>query len=571
MIRSRGHENKASESPALFHEEPLAEKEQNVPVKTEQDPRSLEGALPDQTPPTTAEYPTGIRFVLIISSLAAALMLGSLDLNIVSTAVPRITDAFHTVSDVGWYASALRLSACAMQFLFGKSYRLFCTKHVFLVANGLSLLGSLLSGAAVDSSMLIVGRAVAGVGFAGLLSGCYAELVYIVPLRRRPIWISVLGALESVAIVGAPLLGGVVTQYLSWRWCFWISLPVGAVTLVFMVFALPKDEMHGDVAGLTLKQKLVQLDIPSNVLLLLSLTSLFLALSWGDTRYPWSDGRVIGPLVTSVVLALLFAANQIRLGDAAVLPPRIFRQRSVAAGFLFVSCTNSVINVSEYYLPTYFQAVLGVSPATSGYFLAPIIVGGAVGALLGGFGTSHTGYYGPFVLLAAVLMPIATGLISTFGIAAHTGRILGYIALAGIANGIGFTGPYTAVQTVMAEDDVPSAMSVLLFSQSFGPAVSLAVAQLLFTNNLVRHLQGLIPSTGVGAIQDQGLMQLVADAQAGPRRTAVLMGILESLRAVWYLVVGLACLTFVGCVLIEWRSIKSKASRREMPQAETKA
>lgn len=556
MVRPQGCEEKANE-PKVIDDEKPSENALEATMQSDHDLKVLEEA--SRAPEAAPNYPTGFRFVLIVASLAAALMLGSLDVNIVSTAVPRITDDFHTVSDVGWYSSALRLCACAFQFIFGKSYRLFSTKNVFIVANCISMLGSLLCATAVDSPMLILGRSVAGVGFAGLLSGCYAELVHIMPLQRRPKWLSILGALESIAILGAPLLGGVLTQYLNWRWCFWINLPVGFVTLVLVIFALPKDETHGDVAHLTLKQKVIQLDIPSNLLLLSSLTSLFLALTWGGVRYPWSDGRVIGPIVTTFVLALLFVANQVRLGDAAVLPPRILRHRAVAAGFVFIALTNSIGNVISYWLPTYFQAVRGVDPATSGYLLTPLIVGGAAGALLAGFATSHTGAYGPFILLAGILMPVAAGLISTFDVATSTGRMLGYITLAGLGTGIGFAGPYTAVQALLAKEDVPLGMSVLIFSQSFGPAIFLAVAQQLFTNGLVGNLQGLIPGMGAGAIEELGLTQLVADVpRAGGRRAAVLLGIVESLRTVWYLVVVLACLAFVGGALIEWRSIKAK-------------
>jgi MFS family permease len=507
--------------------------------------------------PGEANYLTGAKFWFLMLNLAAVLVLSSIDMNIVATAVPSITDYFHTVADVGWYSSAFRLCQCAFQFVFGKAYKLFSIKRVFLLANAISIAGSLLCGAATTSTMLIVGRAVTGLGSAGLLSGCFVILVQSTPLRRRPMFTGVMGAVEGLATLSAPLLGGAIVQSLGWRWCFYINAPIGAVTLLLTMCCFSDTPKPSDVARMVLKQKISQLDLVSNLLFIPALTGLFLAFSWAGTKYSWDSGPVIGPFVAFAVLITAFVYNQIRRGDAAALPLRIMKRRSVIAGCIFIMCGNSTGNVLEYYLPTYYQVVRGYTPAKSGYMMLPIIIAGTIGALVHGFGTSAFGYYAPFMLFASIIMPIAAGLITTFKINTSFAQLIIYTAFSGLAYGIGFSGPQNAVQTVLAAEDVPLGTSVMLFAQSFGPTVAVAIAQVLFVNQLSTNLSGLVPGLSGANIENIGLTQIVTSAPPAKSRE-VLVAIDKSLIQTWYLVVGLACATMVGSLLIEWRSVKSR-------------
>jgi len=503
------------------------------------------------------EYPAGAKVWLIMLTIGAGLILTCIDMNIVATAVPSITEYFHTVADVGWYSSAFRLCVCAFQFVFGKAYTLFSVKRVFLLANAISIAGSLLCGTATTSTMLVIGRAVAGLGSAGLLSGCFVILVQSIPLRRRPMFVAVMGGIEGVATLAAPLLGGALTQSLNWRWCFYINAPIGAVTLLLTMCCFSDTRKPSDVARMTFKQKVSQLDLLSNLLFLPALTSLFLAFSWAGTKYPWDSGRVVGPLITFAVLLAAFVYNQFRRGGAAALPPRVIKRRTVIAGFIFMMCANSTGNILEYYLPTYYQIVRGYSPTKSGYMMLPILIGATIGSLVHGAGTSAFGYYAPFMLFASIIMPIAAGLITTFKSNTSFAQLIMYTAFSGLAYGIGFSGPQNAVQTVLPAEDVPLGLSVMLFAQSFGPAVTVAIAQVLFTNQLSANLSGLVPGLSRANIENNGLTEIVTSVSPAKVRE-VLVGVDESLIQTWYLVVGLACATMVGSLLMEWRSVKSK-------------
>ncbi|CAJ2507215.1 Uu.00g084010.m01.CDS01 [Anthostomella pinea] len=486
------------------------------------------------------EYPTGAKFYIIVLSLCLILVLEGLDESIVSTAVPAITDHFHTVADIGWYSSAYRLPLCAFQFFFGKLYKIFSVKRVMLASVGIFLLGSLLCATAATSKMFVLGRAVAGLGCAGILAGCYTLLVQILPLRLRPLYAGLFGGIETVAVVVAPVLGGVLTQSLSWRWCFWISLPIGApVVLTKAIFA--------------------QLDLLGSALFVPAITSLFLALSWAGTKYAFDSPLVLCLYAAFAILIAGFVWDQYRKQDAALLPPRIFRRRSIIAGFIFSFCCNGSLNIINYYMPTYLQEVREYSPATSGYLMVLILVGFLVGMLVHGAGTTLTGFYTPFMLAGSVLMPLAAGLVTTWTLDSGLAKLITYSSLVGFATGIGFQGPQSAAQTTLSEPDGPLGLSVILFAQHFGPALFVSVAQTIFTNRLVVNLHAVAPQLDAKAIEQMGLGQL--KASIGPQKLQdVLRGFDRSLVQTWYLPLGLACATAVGSLMMEWRSVKEKRS-----------
>ncbi|CAI7670061.1 unnamed protein product [Penicillium pancosmium] len=510
----------------------------------------------ESTPDITPNYPKGSKFWFTILTLCAVLILGGLDANIVATAVPSITNHFHTVADVGWYSSAFRLCTCAFQFGFAKLYKHFSIKTIFLISNVIFLTGSLLCATAASSTMFIVGRAVTGLGFSGELAGCFAIAVHIVPLNKRPVLMGLLACVESLAIISAPIVGGALTQSLGWRWCFWINLPIGGVSLATLLFLFsdPRAQSEDD---LTMAQKIRELDLVSNCLFIPSLTALFVALSWAGTKYPWSDGRVIALFVVFGVLLGAFVYNQYRRGDSAALPFRVIKNRSVIAGFIFVTCTNSMTNVLEWYLPTYYQVVRSRTPSESGYLMIPILAGMMLGLFLQGIGTSTFGYYAPFMIFASICMPIAAGLMTTYTLDTSLTKIILYSGLVGFSGGIGFQGPQAAVQTMLPPADVNLGIGVILFGQSMGPAVFIAIAQVIFTNQLSSRLENIVPGLTPAYIEERGLGD-IKNGVPGQRLDEVLSGIDHSLTSTWYLPVALGCMTLLGSLLIEWRSVKQK-------------
>ena len=518
----------------------------------------IEPSTPTQITESELSYPTGAKFWLPFLSATLVLILGGLDNNIVATAVPSITDHFHTVADVGWYSAAFRLTLCAFQFLFGKLYTLFSVKRVFLTITAIFLVGSVICATAVSSKMFVLGRAVTGLGEAGIIAGCFTLLVQLLPLRRRPVFSGVLAALEGVAEIAAPILGGLLTQTLGWRWCFWINLPLGGLTFIATAIFFP-DQPLNENRRLSWKAKLKQLDLIGNLVFVPGLTCLFLALSWAGSKYAWSSPIIIVLFLLFAALLAGFGYDQYRRGDSATLPPRILKQRSVIAGFIFSMCTNSFVNVLAYYMPTYFQAVREYSPAKSGYLMLPLLLGEVTAMLIHGAGTSAFGYFTPLMLLASILMPVAGGLMTTWDLHTSLAKLLLFSGLAGFGGGIGFQGPQSAVQAALPSTDASLGLSVILFAQHFGPAVSIIVAQTIFTHQLSTNLGGLAEGGVGGNVENMGLSDLKAKFGA-EKLKEVLESFDLSIIQTWYLVVGLGCATAVGSLMMEWRSVKKKQS-----------
>ncbi|KAL4882180.1 major facilitator superfamily transporter [Aspergillus karnatakaensis] len=518
-------------------------------------PATEERISGDESSGEALEYPTGSRFWLIILTMSALLVLGGLDTNIIATAVPSITDHFHTTADIGWYSSAFRLCSCAFQFIFGKLYKLFSIKRIFLLAQAIFLLGSILSSTATTSSMFIVGRAITGAGFSGIIGGLFTILVYILPLRRRPFYCGMLAIAENAAALSAPIIGGLLTQSLNWRWCFYLSLPICITTLLMTTF-LFTDPKPSDQT-IPLPQKLRQLDPLSNLLFIPALTTLFLALSYAGSKYPWSSPQVLTALLTSLTLTTVFAYNQHRRGDSAALPPRILKTRTVLSASLFTLTSNSATNILEYYLPTYYQTVHSFPPSSAGYMMTPLIIGATLGMALCGSGTSLVGYYTPFMLVSSILMPIFAGLITTFNPATNLARHILFPAGFGFACGVGFNAPVSAVQTALPTEDIPLGLAVVLLAQQFGPAVFVAVAQVIFSRRFEAGLAELGLDLDNAGVEGRGLLEIIQGAPAEVKGE-VLESVREAFGKTWYLAVAVAGVSLVGSLGVGWRSVKEK-------------
>jgi hypothetical protein len=260
----------------------LSEKEKAMKQDDEEEaPEKL--AQVNTTATEDIVYPSGLKLAFLLASIFVSMFLVSLDRLIISTAIPKITDDFHSVTDIGWYGSAYLLSNSAFQLMYGKLYTFFSIKTVFLTAIALFEVGSAICGAAPNSVALIVGRAVAGLGSAGIMSGAIVILIYSVPLHKRPLYQGLFGAIFGLSSVVGPLLGGAFTSKVTWRWCFYINLPFGGVAVVLLFFLL--DIPEREETKKSLGSKLAQLDAFGTAAFLPGVICLLLALQWGGSKY----------------------------------------------------------------------------------------------------------------------------------------------------------------------------------------------------------------------------------------------------------------------------------------------
>lgn len=324
------------------------------------------------------------------------------------------------------------VARCSTQPLAGKTYVLFSKKIVFLIYLAIFEAGSLVCALAPTSNALIVGRAIAGLGASGLFAGGLVILTTIIPLYKRPIWTGAWGSTFAIATIVGPVIGGALTQNLTWRWCFYINLPIGGFAAVLCVVLLRIRTAETEMVPLT--DKLRGLDGIGFTLFVGSMTMLLLALQWGGVEYAWNSSVIIGLLVGFVVIfAGLFIPWQLRLQDTALIPPRLFkthRNVGLLCGVAFF--VNGPFQAVIYWLPVWFQAVLGDSPEQSGIHYLPTVISDTVTSFVGSGIAMLIGYWNPFLVLGTVLVSLGGGTLSLLSPGVAFSKIIGFQILGGV-------------------------------------------------------------------------------------------------------------------------------------------
>jgi MFS family permease len=281
------------------------------------------------------EFITGFKLASVIISVTLVAFLIMLDTSIIATAIPRITTDFNSLNDVGWYGAAYLLASCSLQLLTGRLYTLYDTKWTFLSFFGIFELGSLLCGVATSSDMLIVGRTVAGMGTAGLSNGALTIIAACIPLEKRPMYLGFMMSTAQIGIIIGPVLGGLLTQYTSWRWCFYINLPPGAfVAVLLFLIRIPDRRAKGDGVKSTLRSTVKKLDLLGFAFFAPAAIKFLLALEWGGTQYHWNSAVIISLFCGAAGTFAIFLAIEYRKGDEAMIPFPMLRKRIIACSCL---------------------------------------------------------------------------------------------------------------------------------------------------------------------------------------------------------------------------------------------
>ncbi|TKA73428.1 hypothetical protein B0A49_06837 [Cryomyces minteri] len=558
------HRTSMPPAPSPLSEEVMKEEPGATEVLAEQVPgEGIEAADKPEGEEEEETYPTGLKLLLITIALCLSVFCMALDNTIIATAIPRITDQFKALNDVGWYGSAYLLTTCAFQLLFGKFYSFFSIKWIYLIALAIFEIGSLVCGIAPNSNALIVGRAIAGVGSAGIFSGAILIVAHTVPLRQRPTYTGLIGAMYGIASVAGPLMGGAFTDHLTWRWCFYINLPFGAVTAIFIVFFFTAPKSNAKAVSIGWKARLEQFDIYGTIVFIPAIVCLLLALQWGGSKYAWKSGNIIGLFVAFGVLTVAFVGIQIWKQENATVPPRVLKQRSVAGGAWFGATLGAAFFVMVYFLPIWFQAIKGVSATKSGIMNLPLILGLVVVSMVAGIAITYVGYYTPFVIGSSVLMAIGAGLLSTFKTDTGHAMWIGYQFIFGAGVGLGMQQTLIAVQTVLPAADIPIGTAIMMFSQTLGGALFISIAQNVFTNQLLKSLKEAVPDLNPAIVLATGATSLKTSIEA-----KFLPGVLQAYNTAimdtFYVSVALGALSLFGALAMEWKSVKGKKTEMAM-------
>ncbi|KAG4292442.1 hypothetical protein FPRO06_13695 [Fusarium proliferatum] len=513
-------------------------------------------------------YPTGPKLWSTMASMAIACFLSGLDLTIVAVAVPSITDEFQTIADIGWYSAAYGMTLSAFVFFFGQIYTLFSIKAVFLIGIATFEIGSLICTLAPSSAIFILGRAVSGLGRGAINGGLFKLLRQCFPLSKQAITNSFFGPIQSVGLITAPTIGGVLIDAFSWRACFGVNLPLGVMCLVLTAYGVHEQPPRHEATVLTLKEKIQKVDFFGTLLAVPAITFLLMALQWGGTKFGWGTWQIIVPLVVCALLFVAFGYLQYRQGDNALLPPRILKQRSIIAGMWYGACCEGVLAVTEYYMSIYFQGVRGYSPTKAGLLALPMVGGLAIAFIISGVGTTWIGYYYPFMLATSVLTPIASGLLTTLDLEEQIAKAVGLLTFLGLAVGLGLQGPQVALQAVLPIEDVSLGGAVITFGAGMGSALWICASATLFQDRLSKEIQNAAPGTNTTYVQEAGLSRL--RESIGPERLkGVLSGYENAVVQTLYIPLALALLSIIGAVAMERNKYlaSSRDKQRRVPMA----
>ncbi|KAJ5641800.1 hypothetical protein N7490_005800 [Penicillium lividum] len=518
---------------------------------------AVSGMAPSTNQDKEPEWAHGFQLFNILTAITFVCFLMLLDGTIVVAAVPRITDDFNSLDDIGWYGAAYQLGSAVFQPLTGKIYMNFRPKWTFLSFFVFFEIGSLICGLANSSAILIVGRVIAGVGTSGILNGALLIIAECVPMHRRPTTIGVVMGIAQLGLASGPLFGGLLTQYATWRWCFYLNLPIGGLVAVMLVFvSIP--QQHPRPPPMSVVRSLHRsIDLIGFAIFAPALLMLLLALEWGGTNYSWSSPQIIGLFCGASVTFIVFLLWDYKKGDAALLPFSIARRRSVWSSCFVYGLFMGNLYTASYWVPVYFQGVKGASPTMSGVYILPMIIAHVIAALSSGPIVTKLGYYTPVALFGAILLSVGSGLISTFSPSTPTGKWIGYQILYGAGRGLGLQIPLLNVQNTVPPQQLPIAMALTIFSQSFGAAVFLSLAETIFSNSFRGLITEYAPSVNPQSILDAGatgFRHIVSESDL----VGILMAYSKSIDRVFYLTTGMGAGCFIFAMAMGWKNLKKK-------------
>ncbi|MBN9416220.1 MAG: MFS transporter [Candidatus Eremiobacteraeota bacterium] len=415
---------------------------------------------------------------LVFPALMLALSLAALDQNIVGTALPLIVSDLGGLSHISWVVTAFLLASTATTPLYGKLSDLFGRRPLFLAAITIFLIGSALCGLSRTMLQLIVFRGIQGLGAGGLMTLAQTTIADLIPPRERGRYQGVFGAVFAACSVAGPLLGGLITDALSWRWVFYVNLPVGAAALALIWIGLKPRQ----------RDKRPSIDYLGATLLTAATSCILLVLSWGGSLYPWYSHTILGLSAAAVflVLALMWQENQ---AAEPILAPRLFYNRVFQIGASVISLNAAALFGAMIFLPLFFQLVMGKSPSSSGLLMAPLMGGVIVSSVISGRIVSRTGRY---KMLTISGLAVATASLLWLSWCAHHAQAVGQMEVGlitlGMSLGLVMPNLTVAIQNAVETRDLGAATSTSAYFRSLGGAVGAAIAGALLNLGLERSL-----------------------------------------------------------------------------------
>ncbi|KAK4251072.1 MFS multidrug transporter-like protein [Corynascus novoguineensis] len=499
------------------------------------------------------------RAALLMTSLCTAVFLAALDITIVATALPTISEHFHSTSGYTWIGSAFLLAAAVVAPSWGKFSDIWGRKAILLIATGIFFLGSALCGAAVSLPMLLIGRAVQGVGGGGLLSLVSIVVGDLYSPRERGKYYGIVGMVWAVAFTLGPLVGGAFTRAVSWRWCFYINLPIAGVAFVLIVFLLkletPKTPF---VAGIKAVDWVGSLALVGGTLMFL------LGLEFGGTTFPWDSAAVICLVVFGLVTVALFVGVERYFARYPIVPVHLYSSLSNFAIFAVNLLHGIVLTSNTYFLPLYCQSVLGAEPFLSGVLLLPFAVSMSVATVGTGAYLKKTGRYLDCIRLGFSLMVLGVGLFHDLPSTTSWPRIIIYQLISGFGIGLNFQPPLIALQNSVPPADNAAATASFGLVRNVASAIGVVIGSVAFANRMNEQQGELRDALGdrtanlFTGSNAQANVLLVKELPEDSQVQLVRRVFCSSLRSIWTINVCFAGAALLISIFIKHKNLQNK-------------
>jgi EmrB/QacA subfamily drug resistance transporter len=492
-----------------------------------------------------AGTPTRSRQELLIafSAIMLATLLAALDQTIVATALPKIAGDLHGFQHISWVVTAYLVTSTVTVPLYGKLSDIYGRRPMFVVAIVTFLGGSALCGAAGSMNQLVIFRAIQGLGAGGLIPLSQTAIADLFSPRERGRYQGFVGAMWALAAVAGPLAGGSLTDQISWRWIFYINLPLGLIALVVVVRTM----------RVRTERREHRIDYTGAAVLSAAVTSLLLASVWGGTSYPWGSAEVIGTASAGIVLACVFVWLQLRAPEP-LLPLGLFGDRVFTVSALAGLVIGAILFGLTIYVPVFVQAVLGASATSSGITLIPFAGGWVVASFIAGQVMARTGRYRIYPIGGSVLVLLGVFLLSRIGV--HTSKLAigGCLAIVGVGMGVSFQTYVVATQNAVAVQQLGVATAALQFFRTMGGTLGVAGLGALLNNRLGTELVSHLGAAG-HRVDQQRLLQGGLHVPHG-LVTGTRAALSSSLDSVMLVLVPLAAIGVVLALLLTERPLR---------------